>query len=206
MTGYQQHVARWAGGCGADICAGARRRCFARGTLPCDVLFIGEAPGESENVLGKPFCGPAGHLLDRIIAESLKGVYVDGGTGHEGREPRLAFTNLVCCIPREEGGGKATEPPKEAVKACAPRLKELVRLARPRLVVLVGKLAKKAVAGQADFCEPGEGTQPPWLEEGEFIRFCEITHPAAILRANVAERGLMIQRCEVVLRDAAEEL
>jgi DNA polymerase len=40
--------------------------------VPCDVLFIGEAPGESEDAIGIPFIGPAGHLLGRIIDEALQ--------------------------------------------------------------------------------------------------------------------------------------
>ena len=66
--------------------------------------MTGEAPGESENVLGKPFCGPAGKLLDRIVESAIEMV---------GRLMDKSFTfgycNLVCCIPREENGtNKAT--------------------------------------------------------------------------------------------------
>lgn len=172
---------------------------LARGDIPCDILFIGEAPGPSEDVIGVPFVGPAGKLLDQIIVQ---------GVGNPSW--RIAFTNLVCCIPLNEAKNKFNEPPKYAIDSCEDRLVEFVQLCKPKLIVLVGKLAKKHVPGQAMFGDGPENEykQKPctWLEADEYLEFCEITHPAAILRADQTQQGLLVQRCIVALNEAVGRL
>lgn len=163
---------------------------LARGKLPCDVLFIGEAPGKSENAIGKPFIGKAGKLLDQIIREALT-------------TERYALTNLISCIPLErKGGDKVEEPPKESIEACNDRLNEFVRLCNPSVVVLVGKHAKKYIYGQDQF----GGKWSHKNISGVFIDFVEIVHPAAILRMNITARPLEVKRCVVAIRDACERI
>lgn len=191
---WQEFVARYKNGCGSSICGKARRICLARGSVPAEVVFIGEAPGESENSLGKPFAGPAGHLLDRIIKESI------------GSTRTYVLTNLVGCIPREEDGNKAVEPEKKDIEACSIRLRDFVRICRPRLIVLVGALAKRHITGASQFRLDEEPEQPEWIAEGDSLRFAEIIHPAAILRANVTQRGLAIQRSIVTINSALDDL
>lgn len=117
--------------------------------------------------------------------------------GHGGRIVRTAFANLLACIPlAEDGSGKVEEPPDESVKACAPRLIELVRLANPRLLVLVGKCPQHWVGGGFKHS----------LKLHRKIPTVGIVHPAAILRDNVANRGLAVQRCVVTVMDALEKL
>lgn len=189
MTRYELHVSNWKY---CTLCELAERRnriVLFKGSIPADVLFIGEAPGESENVLGRPFAGPAGKLLDKIVDDALGG-----------REVRIGYTNLVACIPYDEDGIKTAEPKKECIKSCFPRLLELVGIVRPRLIVNVGALSKKYVYGQSMF-DPVD-----WIPEDEFIRFLDIIHPAAILRANVANQGLQIQRATVQLSNAFDDL
>lgn len=168
---------------------------MARGTLPCDVAFVGEAPGESEDVLGVPFIGPAGKLLDHIIARSI-GV-TNGERDRLGKGP-LVFSlfNLVGCIPRDEQDGKAEAPDDVAVRSCSPRLQALVKLADPRLLVTVGSLAE-------DYLEPGYKHSIVFHRP---ISRVHLTHPAAILRLNIAQRNLLIQRCIVTLSNAVEDL
>ena len=145
------------------------RICLARGTVPCNVLFIGESPGMSEDALGQPFVGPAGKLLDEMIQEAIWPVLArqeDGGTGL-----KLAFTNIVCCIPVGADGKKTIEPDPAHAKACSARLLEFVdKVAQPRLVILVGKFAAKYVKKFFP-----KHTWPT----------VEITHPAAILRSDL---------------------
>jgi uracil-DNA glycosylase len=196
MSPWELFVSKWRKGCGSEMCPNGGRKvkvCLARGSVPCDVLFVGEAPGESENSLGQPFVGPAGQLLDVIIRRALP------------VETSHALTNLVCCIPRDEGG-KADEPPDEQVQCCSSRLVEMVELCRPKLIVCVGRLAK-------DWLDPGYKKGIKLLdEEGKPIRQIDILHPAAILRgggkhnANVVFRGLAIQRAVVQIQNAVEDL
>lgn len=183
---YQQHCQRWQGGCGSVQCARANKRCFARGTIPCDILLCGEAPGISEDVLGLPFVGPAGKLLDKIVARALAGYTLTH-----------AFTNVVCCLPREEDGGKASEPDVEQLTACQPRLEEFIAIARPRLLVSVGTYAQAALEQKYTHSVRLPDPRPAQVH---------ITHPAAILRANLASQSLMVQRCVVTIRSAVEEL
>lgn len=181
---YALHVEKWGQGCGGPNCSIAGKIVLARGQLPCDVLFVGEAPGPSEDVIGRPFVGPAGKLLDAIIRKALP------------KQVRYALTNLVCCIPRDEEGNKALEPDVESIMCCAPRLQEFLEIANPRLLVNVGAMAK-------DWLKPGF-RNPVKVEPS--VKQVHITHPAAIIRANIAARDIMSHRCIVTLSNAVEEI
>lgn len=180
---FLAHARRWRD---CDRCLLACQRqhiVLARGQVPCDILFIGEAPGDSEDSTGEPFRGPAGKLLDRIIHDAVV-------TQPQGDQLRLAFTNLVCCFPREQKRNKINEPPIEAIKACQPRLQEFVQLAEPRMIVRVGELAA-AHCGQLNLAP---------------VKMLDIVHPAAILRANDAHQRSMRDRAVVALANAIENL
>lgn len=130
-TLLQKHLTSWQD---CKRCALAKQRrkiVLLKGQVPCDVAFVGEAPGASEDVLGKPFVGPAGHLLDKIVASAVP------------PNVRLAFTNLVACFPREQKEAGVNAPPKEAISVCSLRLKELLQLCKPSFIVAVGDLARK---------------------------------------------------------------
>lgn len=186
MTQLERHKDKWKDGCGSDLCPDATKIVFTRGKLPCDILFIGEAPGRSEDILGKPFVGPAGHLLDNIISRAIP----------EDLGVRVAFTNLVCCIPRSEEGGKSTDQPlDEHIKACAPRLCEFVALAKPRVIIAVGKLPEH-------WLDPGMKDS---VGIGREYKRIVITHPAALLRTPVVKRVIDIQRCIVTIRMAVDK-
>lgn len=193
MTRFELHVSRWKDCTSCPLHEGRTHVVFARGSIPCDVLFIGEAPGVSEDALGQPFVGPAGKLLDGIIRQAIG-------------DKSYALTNLVGCYPKEEKDAGTNEPPNVAIKACSKRLKEFVRMCEPNLIVLVGKLAKRHVYGAAQFRLDDEAEQPEWIPEGKFLNFVELVHPAAILRGNIAQRGLMLQRAVVTLSNAVDEI
>jgi uracil-DNA glycosylase len=182
---YKEFADKWSRGCGSELCAKANKIVLAKGKVPCDILICGEGPGESENVIGVPFCGPAGQLLERqVVAKAVP------------KELRIAYTNLVACVPRDEDGAKTIEPCNEDIESCKFRLEEFIEIAKPKLIVCVGKLA-------SDWFEQGykHSIQIP---DGTVL--CSITHPAAILRSNVTQRGLMIQRCVVTLQNVVEEV
>ena len=95
---YKQHVQRWKSCTACKLCETRKKVVMYRGDVPCDILFIGEAPGPSEDVIGQPFIGPAGHLLDRIIDKAIQ--------PYRKVNPNISFrkvfTNLVCFIPKAE--------------------------------------------------------------------------------------------------------
>lgn len=182
---YAAHVERWRSCTGCALHERRQRVVLYRGAIPCDVLFVGEAPGESEDVLGKPFAGPAGKILDEIIEKAARDV----------KPLRYGFTNVVACIPKGEDGRKTDEPDDDSVKACSARLVELVTIARPSLIVAVGKLAETRLS-------PGFKHSIPIPK----TRMTKITHPAAILRASYDQREFMARQSVVTLRNALEEM
>lgn len=203
---YSEHVKNWEACTRCPLHERRRKVCIARGmetepghyrlVLPSQVCFVGEAPGESEDDFGIPFAGPAGHLLNSIVKQALVGRH---------SVPNCAFTNLVGCIPRDEDHRKIKEgPPSSCVKTCAPKLKEFVRICRPELIVCVGDQAKTAISGQAQFSNRKDN-ELEWLD-GQFLEFIEITHPAAILRANVAQRSWAIRKCVARIATALDSL
>lgn len=176
---YSVHRNNWQNCDKCELCHSRRNIVLARGQVkPCHVLFVGEAPGASEDLIGKPFTGPAGHLLDDMIDGALfrlSGI-------------RWAFTNLVACVPKEsKSGRKIEEPHKEHIKACKDRLVEFVKLASPVAVVRVGNLSTKYF-------------DKDLVKLSGAVNVFDITHPAAILRAGPQDT-IMIRKCVVTLQD-----
>jgi len=133
---YTLHRERWIGCQKCRIGAIARHHCFFRGLLPCHVLFIGEGPGKTEDLLGLPFVGRAGRLLDVWLNATL----APSKRTLEGRPFRWAITNLVLCRPCEGLTAPNRAPAPVEVRNCQGRLMEFIHdLARPRAVVLLGR-------------------------------------------------------------------
>ena len=190
MTRFQLHVAEWKNCHLCHLHEVRRRVVHYRGAIPCDVLFVGQAPGEAEDVRGVPFDGQAGEQLDRIVKQALP----------KNSKLRLGYTNLVGCIPRDEKGGKEKEPEAESIVACAPRLTELAELANPRGLVLLGRMAGDWYTEAID----------PLYRSGKWkvgaVKCCHLVHPSSILRLPLASQSLSIKRCVVNLSNLFEEL
>ena len=92
---------------------------------PCaDIVFIGEAPGKKEDLVGEPFLGRSGKLLDNLIAKlnlTRKDIYI---------------CNLIKCRPPKNRNPIASE-----IKKCEPYLKTQLKLINPKLIVALGKIA-----------------------------------------------------------------
>lgn len=188
MSAWTDHVERWKDCTDCPLCQQRDQIVLARGQVPADVVFIGEAPGASEDTIGQPFCGPAGHLLDQIIERSVP------------PELRYALTNLVACYPREAKERGDNEPEPEEIEACRGRLVEFVRLCRPRVIILVGQLARKWVYGASMFRADDRVMQPEWLPKWGILEFVEIVHPAAILRMPLVQKQMAAQKAVVQIR------
>jgi uracil-DNA glycosylase family 4 len=177
LTPWQQFYQRWQGCTDCELHKVRRHVVLARGNVPADVVFCGEAPGPSENKLGQPFIGPAGHLLDKIIATAEQ----------RSKVVSKAFTNLIACFPKDEtDGNKFTEPPAASIKACSQRLLEFLDLCKPKLIVCVGKLAAK-------------------YKPFDAYDTVAIIHPAAVLRMQKEQPHRVpveIKRTEIILADA----
>ena len=185
---YKKHKRKWIDCDRCDLCQTRTKVVFGKGKLPCDILFVGEAPGRAEDVLGRAFVGPAGHELDYEIETAITKCGLQN-------PPDLAFTNLVGCIPLDEINKKNNAPPKESIKTCRERLFEFIDLASPSAVIACGDLPHKElnkIRGGHDI-----------LSE---VRIFKITHPARILRADISQQGLMRQKNIIVIQDVIEEL
>lgn len=131
MNRWELHLKEWKNCKRCPLSKTRQQVVFTRGTIPCDVLFIGEAPGHAEDSNGEPFCGETGHLLqDEIINIAVP------------KDVRYALINLLGCIPLGEDGVKLNEPDEDDVRACAPRIIDFVEFAKPKLLILVGKHAQ----------------------------------------------------------------
>lgn len=187
MTSLQLHVEQWKDCKQCGYCETRTKIVLGKGDIVCDVLLIGEAPGQSENMVGVPFIGKAGKILDRIVNK------VFGPLQH--RKYRIAYNNIIACIPLEDGHEKE-EPSVDAILSCKPRLEEFIRIAKPRLIVAVGKLSE-------DWIDKRHSAKNR-VETGT-IPIVAIQHPASILRMPVPAQPLAEHRCGVIIQSALNE-
>lgn len=105
-----------------------------RGTIPCEIFCIGEAPGKSEDLLGRAFIGESGKLLDQMFFDSKL-------TGHS-----MYITNTVLCHPTNRKGGENREPTITEIALCKNNIELLIRSSQARRFLLIGDVAKKHYA------------------------------------------------------------
>lgn len=181
-TRWQLHVEEWTDCQRCELKDSRSRVVLGRGQLPCDVVFVGEAPWKDEDSLGDPFVGRAGHKLDEIIEDAF---------GNFATRPTHALTNLVGCKPPGDDEGKPTKPDVASIKACAPRLQDFVAMANPKLIVCVGRMAD-------------DYTTPYMKDATKFskaIPRIAIVHPAWILRLKTAKIGSEMRKASIAIRD-----
>jgi DNA polymerase len=129
-----------AAGCtGCDLYKHATQTVFGEGSAHASLLFVGEQPGDQEDLAGKPFVGPAGKLLDKALAEAgfARGdVYVTNAVKHFKWEP--------------QGKRRKHKKPSAAeIAACRPWLEAETQLVKPRVVVCLGVTAAQSVFGKS---------------------------------------------------------
>lgn len=170
-------IARAAQDCrGCDLYRDTTQAVVGSGPSGAALALVGEQPGDREDVLGEPFVGPAGRLLDEALAAA-------------GLEPNSVFrTNAVKHFRHTDRGGKRIHrsPARWQVAKCEPWLLAELDVVRPRGAVILGATAGQAAFG-ADF-RVGEarGRRLPWPSrwpagDGEFS--VATAHPSAVLRS-----------------------
>jgi DNA polymerase len=157
---------------GCALKAGASRSVFSRGRADAPVMVIGEAPGAEEDARGEPFVGRAGQLLDRMLAAA-------------GLEGRVFITNTVFWRPP---GNRTPTPAEQAV--CAPFLERAIALVRPRVLLLAGGAAAKAVLKRAEGILSLRGRWIEWRSEDGSLEIPALPtlHPSFLLRQPGAKR------------------
>lgn len=151
-----------ASGCTAcPLASGRNSVVFGEGDPCARLMFVGEAPGQQEDVLGRPFVGAAGQLLDRIL-EAVDIV-----------RSEVFITNTVMCRPPHN-----RVPTDEERATCRPYFDRKLDLIRPRIVVLLGATAAQQVLGPELRITRDRGR--PVEREG--VTYVPTFHPAALLR------------------------
>lgn len=135
---------------------------FGEGNIHAPIFIIGEAPGREEDLVGRPFIGKSGQLLDKILAAC-----------NFNRTDHVFISNIVRCRPPEN----RVPTPHEA-EICMPYLLEQIELVNPKILVLLGSTALKYMAGANHRITKERGT---WLEVCGRLAM-PVYHPAALLR------------------------
>ena len=147
-------------GCG--LCETRHNVVFGVGRQDTDILFVGEGPGEQEDLQGEPFVGPAGKLLDDMLSI----IVLD-------RSENCYIANIVKCRPPRNRDPLETEQ-----EACIGFLRNQVALIQPKIIVCLGRIAAKKLI-DPDFRITRQHGQ--WFRRGEFWMMATF-HPSALLR------------------------
>lgn len=134
---------------------------FGIGNINADLMFVGEAPGEQEDLKGVPFVGRAGQLLDKF----LYAVDIDRND--------VYIANILKCRPP-----KNRDPLPEEEEACIDYLREQVRIIQPKIIVCLGRIAAMKLIKPDYKITKEHGT---WVRKGNFL-MTAVYHPAALLR------------------------
>ena len=165
LTEKERHLAELEEKCrscrGCALSATRTNCVFGVGDRNAELMFVGEAPGEQEDLQGIPFVGRAGQLLDRyLFAVDIK------------RED-VYIANILKCRPPHN-----RDPLPAEEDACIGYLREQVRLIRPRVIVCLGRIAALRLISPDFKITRDHGV---WYERGGFL-MTAVYHPAALLR------------------------
>lgn len=145
-----------------ELCSTRTNLVFGTGNENAEVLFIGEGPGQNEDLQGLPFVGRGGQLLDKFLAA----VDLD-------RNKNIYIANMVKCRPPQN-----RDPLPAEQEACIGWLREQVRLMRPKIIVCLGRISAQKLISP-DFKVTKKHGE--FIEKGGIL-FMGTFHPAALLR------------------------
>lgn len=157
---------------------------FGVGNPQAKVMFIGEGPGEQEDLQGEPFVGRAGQLLDKM----LFAIDLD-------RKKNIYITNIVKCRPPMN-----RDPQDDEQESCIGYLREQTRQIRPKIIVTLGRISgMKLIKPDLRITrEHGE-----WIQR-KGVWMMPMLHPAALLRNQSQMEGAF--RDLLLLRDKINEV
>ena len=157
-------------GCRAcDLWRRATQTVFGEGSVTADVMFVGEQPGNDEDLSGHPFVGPAGRILDTALERA--GIARD----------RTYVTNVVKHFKWEPRGKRRihAKPRASEIGACRPWLDAEIAVVHPRIIICLGATAAKALLGSSFKVSIDRGRFVP----SPLAPFVTATvHPSSILR------------------------
>lgn len=141
---------------------------FGEGNPNADIMFIGEGPGEDEDLTGRPFVGKAGQLLTKIIENGMK-------------IPRsqVYIANIVKCRPPAN-----RDPMPDEAQCCIGFLKEQISAVKPKILILLGKVAMKHLLGLDGAITKARESSYEYDGIKVFVTY----HPSALLRNEAYKR------------------
>jgi DNA polymerase len=147
--------------------------CFADGNPDSSIMLIGEAPGAQEDRQGKPFVGPSGQLLDRMLAT----IGLD--------RTNVYITNVIYWRPP---GNRS--PTSAEIAVCQPFLERQIDLIQPKFIVFVGGIAARALLGRSEGVTKLRGRPFTYetSKDGRRIPSLVMFHPAYLLRQPAQKR------------------
>lgn len=149
-----------------DLYKNRTQAVLGEGNPEAKLMFIGEAPGEDEDRLGRPFVGRAGKLLTRLIE----------ATGHKREE--FYITNVCKCRPPYN-----RTPTLWEMEACFPYLQQQLEIINPKVLCLLGATAARAFLNRQVAITKERGSIINWNDKLLYLTF----HPAYVLRNPQAE-------------------
>lgn len=162
MESWQELKARCAGCTRCGLSQTRRNVVFGVGVEDADILFVGEGPGEQEDLTGIPFVGPAGRLLDDMLSI----IDLD-------RNTNCYIANIVKCRPPRNRDPLETEQ-----DACIGYLRAQTALIQPKIIVCLGRIAAMRLIDPNFRITRQHGA---WIQKNG-IWFTALYHPSALLR------------------------
>ena len=139
---------------------------FGSGNANADLMFVGEAPGQQEDLQGLPFVGRAGKLLDQLLEE----------VGLQRSD--VFITNVLLCRPP---GNR--DPQQDEIDTCKPYLHHKIELIEPKVICTLGNFATKLLTRSQRGITGVHGRPQVHELGGRTVRVFPIYHPAAALRS-----------------------
>ncbi len=149
------------------LCKSRTHTAFGEGNRHAEIMLVGEGPGREEDLQGRPFVGPAGQLLNRMLS----------ATGFQREDVYIA--NVVKCRPPNN-----RNPEDDEAAACLPYLRGQYALIRPKIILCLGAVATRHLYdGDARITR----VRGQWKQKGG-VWFLPTYHPAALLRDESKKR------------------
>lgn len=143
------------------LCSTRNNTVLGEGNINTNIMFIGEGPGHDEDMQGRPFVGPAGQLLDKMLAA----IGLDRNNSY--------IANVVKCRPPQN-----RVPEEDEAQACLPYLRKQFSIIKPKIVVCLGSTAARYVIDRNIRITRDRGN---WYEKMG-CSFIATFHPSALLR------------------------
>ncbi|MBI2669461.1 uracil-DNA glycosylase [Candidatus Woesearchaeota archaeon] len=145
------------------LCNSRSQVVFGSGNPLAKIIFIGEAPGATEDQEGIPFCGASGKILEELLQSinlSRKDIFI---------------TNTILCRPENN-----RPPAKDEVENCRERLDQLIHIMKPKVIVTIGNFATQRILGKAGITTIRGKVFTATVHDHEF-NVVPVIHPANLL-------------------------